>query len=551
MYAQGWWTSRTIDAQFHWLVDTYQHREAVVDAPNRSTFMGGAPQRLSFLELAHAVDHMAFVFRQQGLGKGDVLCVQLPNCVEQFAIYLACARLGVVLSPVPVQYRMHEMEYLLGLSKARAVITYACAGAFDHAGMFLELQSRFAHLSTVWVVGSPVAGTLALPSASESKKPWVGAADDRLPAVDADDVFTLCWTSGTEAMPKGVPRTHNEWFSQGRLAIGLSRITHEQRLLNPFPMINMAGLSVGFFSWLMTGCTLVQHQPFKLDIFLQQLREERIDHTVAPPAILNKWLQQPDLLEGIDFRRLQRIGSGGAPLSQWMVQEFESRYGVHILNNFGSNEGAVLASAELDVPDAAVRATCFPRPAAHWQTEGLQTVTTRLVDPETECDIETPGHPGELRFAGPTVFSGYIGDPALNARAFDEQGFYRSGDLFEIAGDQAQYYRYVGRLKDIIIRGGINISGEEIDALLLAHHKVLDAAAIGYADPVMGEKICACVVLRPGVSTTLEELCAFMRDDKKVAVYKLPERLEIRTELPRNPVGKLLKRELRLELQAA
>ena len=160
-------------------------------------------------------------------------------------------------------------------------------------------------------------------------------------------------------------------------------------------------------------------------------------------------------------------------------------------------------------------------------------------------DITTPGQVGELRFKGPTIFSGYYNAPELTARAFDPQGYYRTGDLFEIAGEQEQYYRFAGRHKDIVIRGGMNISSEEVEGLLLAHPKVREAAVIGLPDPVMGERVCAVVAPQPGQAVDLQELVAFLRDQQEVAAFKWPERLVLVNELPRNPLGKVLKRELR------
>ena len=277
----------------------------------------------------------------------------------------------------------------------------------------------------------------------------------------------------------------------------------------------MAGLSSCFATWLALGATVVQHQPFSLPVFLQQLRTEKIDYTVAPPAILNTLLQQEALLEGIDFKRLNRIGSGSAPLSQWMVQGFEARHGVRIVNYFGSNEGAALSSSDVDVPDAALRAQFFPRAGVdghQWKISTTRKIRTRLVDLQNGQDIHQAGCPGELRFAGPTIFSGYFRAPELNERAFDAQGYYCTGDLFEIAGEQQQYYRYVGRSKDLVIRGGVNISSEEVESLLMACPGVQDVAVVAVPDAILGEKLCACIVARPGSSPSLAELQRFLRD---------------------------------------
>jgi len=551
MVASGQWTDDTVDATFRTWAAKQPELEAVADPPNRQELLEGEPRRLTYGELASEADRATVALHELGLRRNDVLVVQLPNCVEQFVIYLACARLGVIISPVPVQYREHELAHILRLSGAVAALMGEARSAGANTAMFLGLREAAPKLATLLSINREVPpGVMSLSARMDSIIDPTDASA-RLATAAApggDDIFSLCWTSGTEAQPKGVPRSHNVWFALGRLAVSLSRIQHGERMLNPFPLVNMAGFATSFFPWLIMGCTLVQHHPFKLPLYLQQLREDRIDFTAAPPAILTAMLHNEALVQGIDFKRLNRISSGASPLPPWMVAEFQRRWGVAIINNYGSNEGGVLGSSDLDVPDPEVRAECFQRPggvSGGWRWHAMDHVDTRIVDPETGEDITQPGRPGELRFAGPTVFDGYIGDPALNERAFDERGFFRSGDLFEISGERGEYYRFVGRLKDIVIRGGMNISTEEVDSLLVAHPKITDAAVVGYPDDVLGEKVCACVVLKPGQTLTLPELADHMRNVQKVAVFKLPERLEILDQLPRNPVGKLLKRDLR------
>ena len=320
------------------------------------------------------------------------------------------------------------------------------------------------------------------------------------------------------------------------------------QMLIPFPFVNMAGVSTSLVAWLMCGGGLHQHHPFDLEVFIAQLREQPIDYSVAAPAVLNQLLKQPEKLAGVDLSRLKRMGSGGGPLSQWLMEEMYTQFGIEVVNYFGSNEGASMASAPADMPDRAQRALFFPRvgvPGYEWSLSNSRKISTRLVDLETGEDITTPGQVGELRFKGPTIFSGYYRSPQLTARAFDEQGYYRTGDLFEIAGERQQFYRFAGRHKDIVIRGGMNISSEEIENLLLGHPKVRESAVIGCPDPVLGEKVCAVVVPQPGQTLTLEELVHHLRHVEQVAAFKWPEKLIVMDELPRNAVGKILKRELR------
>ena len=485
---RGWWGTQTFWDLFVANLRQRGDAEAVVDASNREEFAYGKPRRLSWTQLAAEVDRFCLLLIENNIRRDAIVVVHLPNCVEQFAVYLACARLGIVVTPVPVQYREHEIEHILSLT-----------------------------------------------------------------AVTANDVFSICWTSGTEAAPKGVPRSHNEWLIIAPSIIEAAGLQVHARLLNPFPFVNMSALSSALGAWLVLGGTVVQHHPFSLPVFLQQLRDELIDYTVAPPAILNLLLQNEALLQGIDFKRLSRIGSGSAPLSEWMVRGFAEKHGVQIVNYFGSNEGAALSGSDLDIPDPALRAQFFPRAGVdgfEWSISTTRKVKTRLVDLESGADITQVGQPGELRFSGPTVFSGYYRAPEMSQRAYDEQGFYKTGDLFEIAGDNLQYYRYVGRSKDLVIRGGMNISSEEIEGLLAACPGVREVAVVGVPDAILGEKLCACVVAAEGQPVSLQDLTVFLRDQQRIAVYKLPEYILHLPLLPRNPIGKILKRALREQAKA-
>jgi acyl-CoA synthetase (AMP-forming)/AMP-acid ligase II len=209
-------------------------------------------------------------------------------------------------------------------------------------------------------------------------------------------------------------------------------------------------------------------------------------------------------------------------------------------------------AARKDVPDPAERAIYFPRfgvDGYRWKHSFGQVMKNRLVDPGSGAEITAAGRVGELRIQGPTVFAGYWNAPELTAAAF-EDGWFRTGDLFEIAGPEGRYFRFVGRLKDIVLRGGQNISCEEIEGYLCAHPDINEAAIVGAPDPVLGERICACVVPREGAVPDLRELNTWLREHWKIAVYKQLERIELFESLPRNPVGKILKRELRATVAA-
>ena len=549
---RGWWGERTLGELFLDTVERQPDAFAVADPPNRIAITGDAPRSWSWSTLLLEVGRTAALLHELGLRKDDVLVAQLPNTVELQALYLACAISGIVLSPVAMQYRAHELAHVVATTRARAALTIGRAGNFQAARHWADHAVQFEGLRQVCAFGSDLPeGIVAATPMLARMDPWTGPklrAHMQAIGLTAHDVVTVCWTSGTEARPKGVPRNHNEWLIVGRSVIDAGQLQLGAQLLMPFPFVNMAGVSTSLAAWLMVGGGLHHHHPFDLDVFIGQLREHPADYTVAAPAVLAALLKEPHKLEGVDLRRLNRIGCGGGPLADWLVEQFGERFGVEVVNYFGSNEGAALSSTPQDVPDRKQRARYFPRigvPGFDWSASNARKVRTRLVDVDSGQDITQPGHVGELRFSGPTIFSGYFNSPELTARAFDEQGFYRTGDLFEIAGDRQQFYRFSGRHKDIVIRGGMNISSEEVEGLLLAHPKVREVAVIGWPDPALGERVCAVVVPQRGEEVTLAELVEFLRTDQSVAAFKWPEKLVLAEALPRNPQGKILKRELR------
>jgi acyl-CoA synthetase (AMP-forming)/AMP-acid ligase II len=512
--------------------------------------VGSQPKRLTWAELGRLVDNLASTLVKRGIKKDDVVLVQLPNVAELAMVYLAAARIGAIVTPVPVQYRSHELKQVASLTEPRALITIKTFGGFGllemawAAGLDLEL-------SVVIAVGSDLPeGVLSFEEILLSPGfPKELDAYLRGVTVTANDIHTICWTSGTEADPKGVPRSHNHWIWIAYGSIDGCALEPGYTLLNPFPMVSMAALGGMFVPWLLLGGKLVLHHPLSLPVFLGQIGAEKVDYTVVPPALLTTLLMRPELLQTADFSSVKTIGSGSAPLSPWMVKEWQDKRSVRIVNIFGSNEGAAFTSGPNEFPDPIERAQFFPRfgvKGFEWRSRIASQMETKLVEPVTKTSINVAGIPGEMAIRSPGIFPGYWKRPDLSAKCFDAEGFFYTGDLFEVAGKGRDFnrYKFVGRLKDIIIRGGTNISSEEIEALIAEHPKVLEVAVVGHPDERLGEKVCAVVVPAKGQSLSLEELVEFLKS-KDIAVYKLPEKLLVVEALPKNPVGKVLKRLLR------
>lgn len=553
----GAWGTETLVEMFLRNAAATPDAAALVDPPNRAEFGMGEPRRMTYREAAEAADRLACALLDAGVEQDDVVMVQLPNVVELILTYLAAGRIGAILSPLPIQFRTHELKYTFDLAQPKAIITTQTFDKFNYVEMIQGLVPEFSFLRTIIAAGDSLPDgvvsldvVLAKPHNGDQLGQYL--AEHRF---TANDVFTVCWTSGTEAEPKGVPRSHNLWRSIAYATVDGARLEQGCSLLNPFPMVNMSGIGGMLVPWLITGGKLVMHQPLNLPVFLAQIKTEAIDYTVVPPVLLNLLLLKPALLEQADLSTIRVIGSGSAPLTAWMTTQWKEKFNIEILNFFGSNEGVAMVSAPEEIPDPAERARLFPRYGVDgftWSNRSTLGYSTRLVDPQTGKVISEPGIPGEMTIKGPTVFSGYFRRHDLTEKAFDADGYFRTGDLFAIeqgADGQLSRYRAVGRLKDMIIRGGTNISPEELEVLIAEHPKIADVSVVGYVDGrALGEEqICVVAVPKPEQELTLSEIHDFLRG-KDIAAFKMPKKLWVVPALPRNPVGKVLKRDLRAQL---
>ena len=518
----------TLDLFVRQAVETRGAEEALVDAPNRATFFSGDPQRFTWSELDNAVNAVARALLDAGVKAGAAVAIQLPNAVELPISLLACFRIGAVATPFPIQHREHELRHGLSASGARYLITAARPDRDDVLASSQTVLDEFAaSMLTFGQQSIEGAVQLRLPTEPVDAPPVHEAA--------ASDVATVCWTSGTTGLPKGVPRSHSMWLASSDRQVTELELTADERILCPFPVVNMAGIGGMLVPWLQTGSALVLHHPIDLPVFLGQIGSESISYTVAPPPLLNMLLRNKAMLDSVDMSMIRKISSGSAPLAPWMVEGWQDR-GIEIVNVFGSNEGAAMLSTAASVPNPSERARFFPKPT----TMGID---ARLVSLDTGEEITEPGVQGELRFSGPTIFDGYLNSDGAE---FDEQGYYRTGDIFEIVESEAPttLYRFVDRAKDIIIRGGMNVSAAEIEVLISSHDSVAECAAVAYADDDLGERVGVFVVAAPDAEPTLDVIVEHLRE-QKIASYKLPERIELIDALPRNPVGKIVKHELR------
>jgi len=534
----GWWGEVTLNSIFASAVKDNPKSLAICDPINRDKMVSGNMLRLSFSELESHVEHVAHCLYVNGLRRNDKIILQMPNVVEIVLVYLAASRLGLIISPVAMEYGHHELKFIGDTIKPKAYIAFrefknSEFGAVQGAIFDKSCKKLFFGIGGVFE------------NKNEKLNDYLKYKESI--KVNANDIMTICWTSGTTGRSKGVPRSHNHWLSSTLASEDAIKLKTGAVMLNPFPFINMAAIGGFLFYWLKVRGRLILHHPFDPNVYLSQIQNEKVEYTIAPPAVLTRLLQTKDQIKAnFDLSSLRVIGSGSAPLSKEMVQGFENEFDVSIINIFGSNEGMAILSSPSDVLNPELRASFFPRfgrDEFEWDNRISQQIKTKLIDPETGVEIVDPSVPGELLISGATVFDGYYNSPLDNKEAFSSDGYFRSGDLFEISGENNQFYKFVGRCKSLIVRGGVNISPEELDELISSHEQISEAVVVAYPDDIMGEKVCAVIVPHEGQVITLLDICSFL-EELKVAKFKWPEKLLTIKALPRNAMNKVVRSEL-------
>jgi acyl-CoA synthetase (AMP-forming)/AMP-acid ligase II len=542
---RGFWGQDTLHGLLAERVALEPDALAVADQPDKMGLVGMPPARLSFSDLDIASSALALQLLEVGVGPGSRIMVQLPNIVELVVCFYAASKLGAIISPLPVQYGAHEITQL---SRTLQTTTFIGCSAFKGQPLIQTAKKVLPNVA-VLVIGEDL-DCLAESVTEDAAR--ILATYTRSLNDTANRVLTVCWTSGTTGTPKGVPRSANMWLATARATAEAGGYQQGDRLLNPFPLVNMAAIGGFLFAAADLGCALILHHPLDPAVYLTQMQDEKIHFTIAPPALLNQLAAQPEFWQQFDFSTLRAVGSGSAPLSPAMIATFENDYQKPVINFYGSNEGLALFATPATVPSSEMRAAYFPRfgtPGLEWPGRCHHAVQSKVIDPDTGLEVDEPGAVGELCFAGATVFDGYFGTEDTDV--FTEDGFFRSGDLVEISAAPTHYYRIVGRCKDIINRGGMKISPAELDTLIESHPQIHEAAVCAYADQALGERVCVCLVPKDADHPpSLKEVCGFLKA-QGLAKFKLPEKISYLTALPRNPMGKVLRGDLQADIAAA
>lgn len=496
-----------------------EHAEA---HPDRTAVIDDACA-VDYARLAAAVRRLAGTLAAAGVGPGDVVAMQLPSCWQANAVELAVSAVGAICLPYPTVLRERESRALLARSEAVAAVVAAGIGGCDTAQLLESVRHDLPALRHVYVVGerygdfAPLDPVLGGEAGTDHWSP---------PGIDPDGPARILVTSGTEATPKMVVFSHNAMAAGmgNRLAV-LDPAGMRALLLVPGSTGFGALGTVGVLAC--HGATLIVTAGFDAAGAVSLIDEHRPTHVFGVPTMLSDMLASP-ALDRADTTSVRVIAGGGAPAGEALVTELQQRFGCVFVNRYGTADGAASQTSLDDPPERIATTMGRPDPAV---------ITLRTVD-ESGHDVGV-GATGEIWARGPFSALCYGNAPELDAIYRTADGWLKTGDLGMFDADG--YLRVVGRTKDIIKRGGASISPAEIEELLSSHPDVLHVACVGMPDERLGQRVCAYVVPRdPAASPTLADLTALLLRHG-LAKYKLPERLELTTELPRNPVGKINK----------
>src|SRR5882724_4483672 len=508
----------------HWGAETFYSILAARAAahPERVAIVDRG-RRVTYAELRTRVDRVAAGLAALGIGSGDVVTIQLPNWAEFAYVFFALERLGAVANQIGPDFRSREVDYILRFSESRAFVCPASFKGFDYVKMIGELRPGLPDLEAVCVLGGPrpdgsTRGGVSLDALLED----AGAAPPRGAGQGANDVMRMAFTSGTTGNPKGVIHSHNTTLSTCRTLNADMRVSPDEVFLVYLPL----GLNWGYLTLVqavMAGARAVLLDQFGARAALELIQHERVTYIPTAPASIIAMLNEPDLTR-FDLSSLRVVITGGASCPIETIREFRARMHGHLVELYGMLETGFHTYTRLGDDPEAVTGTVGT------VSSGLG---LRLID-DSGRDVAA-GAEGEIAAQGPSVHLGYHKNPTANAELFTADGWFRTGDLGQF--DAAGNVKIVGRLKEMINRGGQKFFPREIEEILYTHPKILHAAIVGVPDPRLGERNCLCVIPRAGQTLTLDEAVSYLRDG--VATYKLPETIEVFDELPFTSTGKI------------
>ncbi|QJT81441.1 medium-chain fatty-acid--CoA ligase [Kosakonia sp. MUSA4] len=517
---QGFWGDATLGDYWHQTLRAVPDKIAVVDNHGAS---------YSYAALDHASSCLASWLLSSGIQPGDRVAFQLPGWCEFTVIYLACLKTGAVSVPLLPAWREAELVWVLNKCQAKIFFAPTLFKQTHPVELIQPLQNQLPWLQRIVGVDklAPATTTLSFRQLLKENTPL-----DRPVKVHGDELAAVLFTSGTEGMPKGVMLTHNNILASERAYCARLNLTWQDVFLMPAPLGHATGFLHGVTAPFLIGARSVLLDIFTPAACLALLEQQRctcmLGATPFVYDILCSVEKQP-----ADLSSLRFFLCGGTTIPKKVARGCQ-QLGIKLLSIYGSTESSPHAVVNLDDPQSKMM-----------NTDGYAAAGVQIKVVDESRRTLPRGMEGEEASRGPNVFMGYLGEPELTARALDKDGWYYSGDLCRM--DEEGYITITGRKKDIIVRGGENISSREVEDVLLQHPDIEDACVVAMPDERLGERSCAYVVLKTRKALPLEEVVTFF-SRKRMAKYKYPERIVIIDKLPRTSSGKIQKFLLRQDI---
>ncbi len=518
--------------------------QSVRDYPEKVAMVQGE-RKVTYSQFGGMVNRLAFKLLEMGVGKGDFVVIVVPNCIEYAYFEYAVAKIGAVSIPMVHTQQIHEVGYAINLFNPRVLVVSSGYTKLDFIDMAQQLQQQYPSLKNVIVVREP---------SSKPSYPPEMISFDRLisePAANegdpemlrkfrpkGTDLLRVTLSAGTTGAPKAAMRTHNDSLASLRW----DAVFHDwgENVLLFFPLGHSTGHFVGLDLQVLLGrqITLMMGK-FDAESVLSLIEKEKVTAVYLPTPLFSTigeaLEKRPQLALAYNLRSLRKFVFGGAQAPSNIIQTVIENTGRPVLQTWGMAEGAVTSTLITDPPD--VQAYTIGRIQC-------PDAKVKVID---EDGKEVPaGTPGELMYKGPFLFAGYYQDPVLTKKSIDEEGYFHTGD--QVVLDPFGNIKIVGRLKDLVRRGGEPISAVEVEDLIGRHEKVAEVAVVAMPDKRMIEKVCAYIVPKPNSTITFDDIIDFMKA-KGIATFKLPERIEFIDRLPRGEQkGNVLKARLREDI---
>lgn len=476
--------------------------------------------RVTYAQLRLRVDRVALHLLGRGVAPLDRWVMQLPNVPEFVYLYFALERLGAIPIMALASHRWTEINAFFEISGATGYAVSEKLGDFDSRQLITPI--REAHPGLATLLEDTAIRELV------SVEPHLPPSGLESVEVDPEEPCILQLSGGTTGVPKLIPRTHNDYVLNTKAAVAVNDVRPDDCLLVTLPIAHNFPLACpGISGFFLNGAKVVLSESARAEDVFPIIERERVSHLELVPALLIRYINAPSIANH-NLESVRVINTGGQKLQPEVKRRAETHFpNARVQEVFGMAEG-LLMFVRLDDPDE-VRFETVGRPVCP---------DDEILIVDEEHNPVPDGEVGELLVRGPYTLRGYYGVPEYNARTFTADGFYCSGDLMR--RHPSGNYVVEGRKKDLINRGGEKISAEEVENLILSHPAVVNVACVPMPDPVLGERMCAFVIPKPGRTLTLPEMNSFLTE-KGLARFKLPERLELTEDLPLSKFGKVAK----------